>query len=160
MRSIVALLSSCVIGAIPAMAQAPADSTKQPVAWDPTTIVWQHTDTDGTRFSVLEGRRDAAGKVFTYAYFLPAGHWEHHWHSGDARVAVVYGALRVGYGEQLDSTAAVTYPTGTFLFVPAGRPHTMGAAVNTIIIGIAVGPWSTHYEQAGEGHTSHAHPRR
>ena len=46
--------------------------------WNPANIVWQRTDADGTKWAVLEGDKDAPGKAFTYAFFLPAGHWEHH----------------------------------------------------------------------------------
>jgi len=66
------------------------------------------------------------------------------------------GALRVSYGDKLDSASARTYPAGAFLYVPAGKPHTMGANVNTIIIGIATGPWKTHYEHAATA-SEHRH---
>jgi hypothetical protein len=56
-----------------AFGQSPAVQT-----WPPDTIVWQRTDSDGTKWAVLEGDKDAPGKTFTYAFFLPAGHWEHH----------------------------------------------------------------------------------
>ncbi|MGE5802122.1 MAG: cupin domain-containing protein [Gemmatimonadota bacterium] len=113
-------------------------------AWNPNSIQWQPADSDGTKWAVLEGRTDAPD-AFTYAYFVPAGHWEHHSHTADARVAVISGALRVSYGDHLDSTTAQVYPAGSFLLVPANAPHTMGATTNTIIIGTAVGPWKTHY---------------
>jgi quercetin dioxygenase-like cupin family protein len=109
--------------------------------WNPQSIVWQRTDSDGTKWAVLEGDKDAPGKAFTYAFFLPAGHWEHHFHNQDARVAVVSGALKVA-----------TYPEGSFLYVPANVQHTMGADVDTICIGTAQGPWKTHYE-----HEMHHH---
>ena len=44
------------------------------------------------------------------------------------------------------------YPVGNFLYVPANVQHTMGADVDTICIGTAVGPWKTHYE-----HEMHHH---
>jgi quercetin dioxygenase-like cupin family protein len=124
-----------------AFGQSPAVQT-----WNPEKIVWQRTDSDGTKWAVLEGDKDALGKAFTYAFFLPAGHWEHHFHNQDARVAVVSGALKVAVGPELDKTGAKTYPVGSFLYVPANVQHTMGADVDTICIGTAVGPWKTHYE--------------
>ncbi len=69
---------------------------------------------------------------------------KHHWHSGEVRVFVMSGALRVSYGDQLDSAGARTYPAGAFLYVPAGKAHTMGADVNTIIIGIATAAPTAH----------------
>src|SRR5262249_18760971 len=112
---------------------------KSPQVWDAKSIKWQESYADGTKYSLLEGDRNAPGKSFTYAFFIPAGYWEHHWHSQDARVAVLQGALRVSFGDKLDKENAKPYPVGTFLLVPANLQHTMGADVDTIIIGSAVG---------------------
>ena len=131
--------------AVPTFAQAPQ-------AWDAKNIVWQDIDADGTKYSVLEGDRNAPGKAFTYAFFIPAGYWEHHWHSQDARVAVISGELKVSFGDTLDKAGAKGYPVGSYLLVPADVQHTMGAEVDTIIIGTAMGPWSTHHK---EEHTHH-----
>jgi len=114
--------------------------------WDPSNIIWQSTDPDGSKWAVLEGNKDAPGKAFTYAFLVPAGHWEHHSHNQDARVAVISGALKVAVGPTLDKSGATTYPVGSFLFVPANVEHTMGAEVDTICIGTAMGPWKTHHD--------------
>jgi len=118
--------------------------------WDPGNIVWQSADPDGSKWAVLEGDKDAPGKAFTYAFLVPAGHWEHHSHNQDARVAVISGALKVSVGRTLDKAGAKTYSVGSFLYVPANVEHTMGAEVDTICIGTAVGPWKTHHD--GEMH--------
>jgi quercetin dioxygenase-like cupin family protein len=136
------LLLTILICAAPAAAQ-------EAKAWDAKSIVWQQEDSDGTKYALLEGDRNAPGKAFTYAFFIPAGYWEHHWHSADARVAVISGALGVSVGEELDKKGAKSYPVGSFLLVPANVKHTMGATVDTIIIGTAMGPWATHRH---EGH--------
>lgn len=120
--------------------------------WDPNNIVWQNSYPDGTKWSVLEGDKDAAGKAFTYAFYVPAGYWEHHSHNQDARVAVVLGALRVAIGPKLDKEGAKAYPVGSFLLVPANVEHTMGADVDTIIIGTAMGPWKTHHDEEMHHH--------
>lgn len=91
---IIALVSTWAVG------QSPAVRT-----WNPENIVWQRTDSDGTKWAVLEGDKDAPGKAFTYAFFLPAGHWEHHCHNQDARVAVVSGALKVAVGPVLNKAS-------------------------------------------------------
>jgi len=98
------------------------------------------------------GRRDVPGESFTYAFFIPAGYHEHHWHSSDARVVVVQGALKVSFGETLDLEHLKTYPTGTYLLVPANVKHTMAADADTVIIGTAVGPWSTHHQGEHQHH--------
>jgi len=148
-----------VLAAAPRLlvAQKAPDSTPPAAAWNERAIVWPAADTDGTKFVFLEGRNDRPGRTFSYAYFMPAGYWEHHWHSGEVRVFVMSGALRVSYGDKLDSASARTYPAGAFLYVPAGKAHTMGADVNTIIIGIATGPWKPHYEHAASSSEHHHH---
>ncbi len=123
--------------------------------WDATNIQWQKVDSDGTKWAVLEGDKDAAGKTFTYAFFIPAGYWEHHWHSQDARVAVIAGALKVAKGDKLDKESARSYPVGSYLFVPANVQHTMGADVDTIIIGSAEGPWKTYHHEEQQEHEHH-----
>lgn len=132
--------------------QAPAAAeARKPQAWDVNTIPWQ-VNADGTKDALLEGRRDVPGEAFTYAFFIPAGYHEHHWHSSDARVVVVQGALKVSFGETLDLAHLKTYPAGTYLLVPANVKHTMAADEDTVIIGTAVGPWSTHHHGEHQHH--------
>lgn len=126
---------------------------QSPQAWDAKSIAWQNIDKEGTKWAVLEGDKDAAGKAFTYAFFIPAGYWEHHWHTQDARVVVITGELKVSFGNKLDKGGAKGYPVGSYLYVPANVQHSMGAEVDTIIIGTALGPWKTHHHEEG----SHQH---
>jgi quercetin dioxygenase-like cupin family protein len=114
--------------------------------WTPDKIVWQQVNADGTKYALLEGRRDEPGVAFTYAFFIPAGVWDGpHSHSADARVVVVKGRLKLGYGRMLDKITAREFPLGAYLLVPAGAVHFDGADEDTIIIGTAVGPWRTQY---------------
>jgi len=134
---------------------AQAAQTKAPQSWDAGSIRWQVINPDGQRWAVLEGRSDVPGEAFTYAAFLPAGVREHHWHSSDARVVVLEGTLKVNFGEHLDQQNLTSYPTGTYLFVPANVKHTMAADVDTILIGTAVGPWHTSHHDATSQHHDH-----
>jgi quercetin dioxygenase-like cupin family protein len=145
MRYVLSLLLTFVLSsaAVPQNGET-AKTPKTAQAWDAKSIQWQEVDADGTKYSLLEGRRDVPGEAFTYAFFIPAGYHEHHWHSSDARVAVIQGALKVSFGETLDLEHMMAYPVGSFLLVPANLKHTMSADVDTIIIGTAVGPWATH----------------
>jgi hypothetical protein len=82
---------------------------QSPQAWDAKTIVWQDIDRDGTKWSVLEGDKNAVGKAFTYAFFIPAGYWEHHWHTQDARVY----DKKLGIADQrLGNAKALPHATG------------------------------------------------
>jgi hypothetical protein len=130
--------------ALSVLAFAPAAVAQEPQAWTPETIHWDQINPDGTKSALLQGRRDVPGEAFTYAFYLPANYWEHHWHSADARVAVIQGELKVAFGPSLDKAHAKGYGVGSFLLVPKDVQHTMGATVDTIIIGTAVGPWATH----------------
>lgn len=115
-------------------------------------IKWQRFDPAGTRFALLDGVRDKAGVSFTYAFFIPAGVWDGpHSHSADARVFVAKGVLRMGFGDILNKTAAISYPAGSYVLVPAGAVHYDGADQETVIYGVAVGPWSTTYVDAKAG---------
>ena len=151
MHFLVSLLLTLALVTGPVPQSAPTSQAKSPQAWDAKTIKWQDVDSDGTKYALLEGRRDVAGEAFTYAFFIPGGYHEHHWHSADARVVVVEGALKVNFGETLDLEHTTSYPVGSFLLVPANVKHTMAADVDTIIIGTAVGPWATHH------HSEHQH---
>lgn len=77
---------------------------------------------------------------------MPAGFWDPpHSHVADARVVVLSGALRLAYGTELDRARAARHPAGSYLFVPAGHVHFDGTDEDTVILGTAVGPWSTDY---------------
>lgn len=126
-----------------------APAAADPIGWSPDTIPWQRTNPDGTRFALLEGVRDKAGVPFTYAFFIPAGVWDGpHRHAATARVVVAKGKLHLGLGERMDEARATVFPTGSILIVPADAAHFDGADEDTIIIGTAVGPWSTDYVDA------------
>lgn len=132
---------------VPSLAAAGGSAPETGAAgWTVATIPWETQAANGTRFALLEGRRDQAGVAFSYAFFIPAGTWDApHSHSATARVFVAKGALRIGYGAQPDRARATTYPAGSYVLVPAGAVHFDGADEDTVIIGTAVGAWSTHY---------------
>ncbi len=114
--------------------------------WTLENIVWQDIGADGTKYTLLEGRRDVAGEAFTYAFFIPAGFWDPaHWHTADARVVVLKGTLYLGYGDRHNDRALQAFGVGSYILVPANAKHFDGSSEDTVIIGTAVGPWSTHY---------------
>lgn len=114
-----------------------------PCSFRPDEIPWDPVSADGTATATLAGTRDG-GVQFTYGFFIPAGFWDApHSHCADAHVFVMSGELRLGYG--VDRSRAQAFPAGSFLYVPAGMVHVDGAEVDTVILGNAVGPWSTDY---------------
>jgi uncharacterized RmlC-like cupin family protein len=114
-------------------------------AWTPDDLPWGEAAPDGTKYALLEGRRDVAGGLFTYALFIPAGFWDAaRWHSQDARVLVLSGALCLGYGDVLEVERATRYGAGSVLVVPAEARHFDGSDVDTVIVGVASGVRATH----------------
>jgi len=123
---------------------------KIPEFWNASTIPWQEFNADGTKYALLEGTKHEPGVSFTYAFFIPAGFWDApHWHTADARIVVISGTLQLGYGEILKPAQADVFAIGSYLLVPANMSHFDGAEVDTIIIGTALGPWSTTYVKSG-----------
>ena len=123
--------------------------TSARAAWTPNSIPWGETAPDGTRYALLEGRRDADGELFTYAFFIPANFWDAaHWHTQDARVVMLSGALYLGYGDGLEIGRTERFEAGSVLVVLAGDRHFDGSLENTVIIGVARGVWATHYAAA------------
>jgi quercetin dioxygenase-like cupin family protein len=124
----------------------PALAADKAQDWRPDSIPWERANPDGTRFALLEGRRDTAAGAFSYAFFIPAGVWDGpHRHSRTARVFVARGTLWLGYGDRLDRSQARAFPAGSYVLVPAGAVHFDGSDRDTIIIGSASGRWSTSY---------------
>jgi hypothetical protein len=112
--------------------------------WTAESIDWQEIGEDGTRYALLEGSRSA--DAFSYAFFIPAGFWDPpHWHSQDTRVFVVSGALWLGQGLVFDRSRLSRRTAGSFLLAPADIPHFDGSDEDTLIIGVASGPWATTY---------------
>ena len=115
-------------------------------SWNTHNLEWQDIGTDGTKYSLLEGSRDQVGTGFTYAFQLPAHFWDApHWHTADARVVVLRGTLYLGYGETFDHAKLKEYPAGSVVFVPANAVHFDGSLEETLIVGMAIAPWKTHY---------------
>lgn len=118
----------------------------------PATIPWGPTAADGTRFALLDGRRAVAGQQFSYAFALPPGAWDKpHSHSSTARIFVLKGVLKLGWGADMDKGKAQAFPAGSFVVVPAGAVHFDGADEETIILGVASGVWATRYVDGGAG---------
>lgn len=134
------------------IALAAATAPPGAVVITPESIPWGPVAADGTRFALLDGQRDKAGQTFSYAFALPAGTWDKpHRHSTTARIFVLKGVLKLGWGATMDKAHAHAFPAGSFVVVPAGAVHFDGAEQETIILGVASGVWATHYEDGSAG---------
>jgi len=122
------------------------------VAITPATIPWGPVAADGTRFALLDGQREMAGQQFSYAFALPPGAWDKpHSHSSTARIFVLKGVLKLGWGAAMNKAQAKAFPAGSFVVVPAGAVHFDGADEETIILGVASGVWATRYVDGSAG---------
>lgn len=134
------------------IALAAATAPPGAVVITPATIPWGPAAADGSRFALLDGQRDVAGQNFSYAFALPAGAWDKpHRHSTTARIFVLKGVLKLGWGGTMDKARAQAFPAGSFVVVPAGAVHFDGADEETIILGVASGVWATRYEDGSAG---------
>jgi hypothetical protein len=116
------------------------------ISFDIHDTPWQDISADGTRYTLLEGSKEDAVGGFSYLLQLPAGVWDRpHWHTGPARLLVLRGELRLGLGERFEPLQTLRYPVGSVLMVPAGEVHFDGCEEETLIFGVAQGPWATHY---------------
>jgi Cupin len=107
---------------------------------------WQDISADGTRYTLLEGTKDKAEGGFSYLLQLPAGAWDlPHWHTSPARLLVLRGELRLGLGDHFNPEQAERFSVGSVLMVPAGEVHFDGCVEETLMFGVAQGPWATHY---------------
>ena len=122
---------------------------KKLLSWHPSTIRWQQINPDGTKYALLQGSREASGKQFTYALFIPPGFvGRAHHHSGDLRIAVVHGELFLGMGSKASRQKTERFPKGSYLLIPAKAPHYEATEKATIVISTAIGPWVTTQEPA------------
>lgn len=123
-----------------------AGQTERPEAlvWGDRNIAWTPDDPPGAKYAVLDGDRDDAGSIFSYAFWLPGGVWAPpHVHSQAAHVAVLKGALRLGFGPSADRASATVVPAGEFFIVRAGVVHYEGSDGECLIVGTARGGWKT-----------------
>ncbi len=112
--------------------------------WSADQIEWQRIDKDGTKYAVLDGNRDEAGKPFTYAFWMPGGVWvKPHTHTQQAHVVVVKGNIKLGYGTKMDKAKTMELKAGQFFIVRGGEAHFEGSDGECLIIGTALGGWKT-----------------
>jgi len=97
------------------------------------TLSWKKTKLRQVKSLLMQPlSRQALGRTHT------------HFHSQDAHVAVISGTLRLAFDANPGQGSVKELSCRSFVFVPANVEHTMGADVDTIIIGTAMGPWKTH----------------
>jgi len=119
-------------------------ASPESLRWGDETIAWQPDEPPGAQYAVLDGSRDTPGRIFTYAFRLPGQVWVGpHLHSQDAHVAVMKGSLQLGFGRTLDRSKTIAIPAGHFFIVRANEPPFEGSDDEVLIVGTALGGWTT-----------------
>jgi quercetin dioxygenase-like cupin family protein len=115
-------------------------------SFDVEKVEWQEISPDGTCYTLLEGDKQDPVGGFSYLLKLPPGTWDRpHWHTGPARLLVLRGVLMLGLGADFEHEKAAPYAAGSILHVPAHEVHFDGCDTETLVFGVAQGPWSTLY---------------
>jgi quercetin dioxygenase-like cupin family protein len=115
-------------------------------SFDLEKVEWQEISPDGTCYTLLEGDKQDPVGGFSYLLKLPPGAWDRpHWHTGPARLLVLRGVLMLGLGADFKREKATPYAAGSVLHVPAHEIHFDGCDTETLVFGVAQGPWSTLY---------------
>ncbi len=108
-------------------------------------LTWQ-ADSPGLEIAIAEGDPEAAGQPFTMMLRLKGGSWiPSHWHNVPKWLVVVSGEMRMGHGDTIDSTQAMSLRPGSVVVVPEGQHHYEGARGPTVIALHAVGPFQTTF---------------
>jgi hypothetical protein len=114
----------------------------------PETIHWGPAPAglpSGAEAAVLEGNPAKKGP-FTVRLKLPANYQiPAHTHPGTERVTVISGALHLGYGNKLDTTAGTVVPAGGFAIMQPGDKHFAWTDQETIVQLNGMGPWDIKY---------------
>jgi quercetin dioxygenase-like cupin family protein len=77
---------------------------------------------------------------FPAGFIIPPHH-----HSKDEFVTVISGRVAITSGERVDLPALEPVPAGSFIHLPAGMPHYLWAAEETIVQINGVGPFNVVY---------------
>jgi mannose-6-phosphate isomerase-like protein (cupin superfamily) len=88
----------------------------------------------GARLAVLEGDPMASSGDFTIRIKMPDGYrLAPHTHPNRENVTVLSGTLRVGMGNQFDTSKMMNFEAGSFAYVDPSMPHYVMVSGETVI---------------------------
>jgi quercetin dioxygenase-like cupin family protein len=104
--------------------------TSDGIPWGPAPSVVR----PGAQFAVLEGDPTASTGDFTVRLKMPDGfRIAPHWHPNRENVTVISGTLRVGMGDQFDSSKTNAFSAGSFAFLDPDMHHYVMASGETVV---------------------------
>ncbi|MDB4970669.1 MAG: Cupin region [Myxococcales bacterium] len=99
----------------------------------------------GAKMAVLYGDPSKPA-MFIMRAKLPAGYKiPAHWHPTDENITVLSGVFLMGMADKLDATKAKTYPSGSFINMPAKTHHFAMTGAETVIEIASMGPFEVNY---------------
>ena len=108
-------------------------------------LKWQDTKpplVPGAQIAILDGNPKEAGHFTIRIKFPPNYKLPPHKHAVDERTTIIKGSIRMGFGEEIDSTKTITLTEGCYLMNPAGIVHYSFTGPEETIIQISTtGPW-------------------
>jgi len=88
----------------------------------------------GATIAVIHGNPDAESGTYVLRLAFPDGYkFPAHWHPNAENLTVLEGSFMLGMGNKADPTNLVSYPPGTFMYIPAKDPHFGQAKGRTIV---------------------------
>lgn len=98
----------------------------------------------GVEIAVADGNPNVTGQEFIMVLQFADGAWiTPHTHNIAKRLLVLEGALLLGHGARIDTTAVHELRAGAFAIIPAEQAHYEGARGRTIVALFGIGPLRT-----------------
>lgn len=113
---------------------------RKAVAATPDALSWTEFSPQrpGTKVAQVSGDR-SKGAWKGFVKYPPGAKAALHTHSADLELVVVSGSFRFGEG----SGEEKAFGPGSYIFVPAGMPHTNSTTEETVIFEVQPGPFDT-----------------
>ena len=134
-----------VVGVALAMLAATAFAQEEIVQFLPGQIQWKDVPpavAKNAKAAVLAGPLDKSVLYTQRVRLAPGGMIMPHTHPDTRYTTVLSGVLYVGVGENFDPAKATRYPAGSFVVMPAGKPHYVLAKKGEVV-----------YQESGIGPT-------
>lgn len=112
-----------------------------------TSVVWKDAAglPAGAKMAILEGDPTKPG-LFTIRIKVPPGtKIMPHTHPRAERVTVLWGEVRVGFGDRFDLKKMKTFPAGSYYVNPPDSRHFLYFPRTTVLQMTGDGPWELHY---------------
>lgn len=111
-------------------------NSKEIIAFTPAQVQWFTPSyyTDGRQRAQLLGDSSQGGAWVDRVKIPPGKRVLAHTHPEDELITVIEGTWYMGEGTRFSDTSLKGYPAGSFVVIPAGRPHFVATKDDTVIV--------------------------